>query len=72
MRDSKRNRDVQNGLWTLEEGEGGMIWENDIETYIISYMKQIASLSLMQDPVCLGLTAGYWYTGMTQKDGTER
>ena len=26
-------------IWTLEEGEGGMIWENGIETCIISYMK---------------------------------
>ena len=25
------------GLW--EEGEGGMIWENGTETYIISYVK---------------------------------
>ena len=27
-------------FWTLEgEGEGGMIWENGMETCIISYMK---------------------------------
>ena len=26
-------------FWTLGEGEGGMIWENGIETCIISYMK---------------------------------
>ena len=26
-------------FWTLGEEEGGMIWENDIETCIISYMK---------------------------------
>ena len=26
-------------LWTLGEREGGMIWENGIETCIISYMK---------------------------------
>ena len=37
------------------EGEGGMIWENDIETCIISYMKQIASPSSMHDTGCLGL-----------------
>ena len=36
-------------------GEGGMIWKNDIETCIISYMKQIASPSLMHDTGCLGL-----------------
>ena len=26
-------------FWTLGEGEGGIIWENGIETCIISYMK---------------------------------
>ena len=39
----------------MGEGEGGMIWENGIETYIISYMKQIASPGSMQDTGCLGL-----------------
>ena len=37
------------------EGEGGMIWENGIETCIISYMKQIASPGSMHDTGCLGL-----------------
>ena len=37
------------------EGEGGMIWENGIETCIISYMKRIASPSSMHDTGCLGL-----------------
>ena len=27
-------------FWTVGEGEGGMIWENGIETCIISYRKQ--------------------------------
>ena len=35
--------------------EGGMIWENGIETCIISYMKWIASPGLMHDTGCLGL-----------------
>jgi len=26
-------------FWTLWEREGGMIWENGIKTYIISYKK---------------------------------
>ena len=39
----------------MEEGEGGMIWENGIETCIISCKKQIASLGSMQDTGCLGL-----------------
>ena len=35
--------------------EGGTIWENGIETCIISYKKLIASPHLMQDIGCLGL-----------------
>ena len=40
------------------EGEGGMIWENSIETCILSCKKWIASLCLMQDTACLGLVHG--------------
>ena len=39
----------------MGEGEGGMIWENGIETCILSYMKRIASPGLMQDTGCSGL-----------------
>ena len=39
----------------MGEGEGGMIWENGIETWIISYMKRIASPGSMRDTRCLGL-----------------
>ena len=39
----------------MGEGEGGMIWENGIETCIISYVKRIASPGSMQDTVCSGL-----------------
>ena len=39
----------------MGEGKGGMIWENGIETCIISYMKRIASPGLMHDTGCLGL-----------------
>ena len=39
----------------MGEGEGGMIWENGIETCIISYKKRIASPGSMQDIGCLGL-----------------
>ena len=39
----------------MGEGEGGMIWENGIETCIISCKKQITSLGLMQGAGCLGL-----------------
>ena len=56
MRDSKRDTDVWNGLLDSEgEGEGGMMWENGIETCILSYKKRIGSLGSMQDTGCLGL-----------------
>ena len=41
-------------VW-VGEGEGGMIWENGIETCIRSYMIRIASLGSMHDTGCLGL-----------------
>ena len=56
MRDSKRDTGVQNSLLdSVGEGEGGMIWENGIETCIISYMKRVASPGSMHDTGCLGL-----------------
>ena len=42
-------------FWTLGEGEGGMIWENIIETSILSYVKQITSLGSMHETGCSGL-----------------
>ena len=39
----------------MGEGEGGMIWENGIETGIISYMKRIAGPGSLHDTGCLGL-----------------
>ena len=39
----------------MGEREDGMIWENGIETCIISYKKRITSLGWMQDTGCLGL-----------------
>ena len=40
---------------SVGEGEGGKIWENGIETCIISCMKQVASPGSMHDSGCLGL-----------------
>ena len=37
------------------EGEGGIIWENGIETCMISYMKRITSPGSLHDTGCLGL-----------------
>ena len=66
MQDSKRDTDLQNGLLdSVGEGEGGMIWENGIETCILSCKEQIASLFdtgyRIQD-------AWGWCTGMIQRD----
>ena len=59
MQDSKKDTDVYSGLLDSEgEGEGGMIWENGIETCILSCKKRIASLWSMQDTGCLGLVQG--------------
>ena len=56
MRDTKRDTDVQNSLLdSVGEGEGGMIWENGIETCIISYVKRIVSPGSMHDTGCSGL-----------------
>ena len=55
-RHSKRDTDVKNRLLdSVGEGEGGMIWENNIETCILPYVKQIASLGLMHETGCSGL-----------------
>ena len=35
--------------------ENGIIWENRIETYILSYVKQIAGPGLMHETGCSGL-----------------
>ena len=40
---------------SVGEGEGGMIWENGIETRIIPYMKRVASPGLMHNTECLGV-----------------
>ena len=39
----------------MGEGEGGKIWENGIETCILSYVKRIASPGWMHDTECSGL-----------------
>ena len=39
----------------MGEGEGGMIWENGIETCKLSYVKQIASPGSMHYTGCSGL-----------------
>ena len=39
----------------MGEGKGGMVWENGIETCILSYVKRIASPGSMHETRCSGL-----------------
>ena len=39
----------------MGEDEGGMIWENDTETCILSYVKRISSPGSMHESGCSGL-----------------
>ena len=56
MQDRKRDTDVQKSLLdSVGEGEGEMIWENSIETCILSYVNQIASPGSMHETGCSGL-----------------
>ena len=51
----KRHRCIEQFLDSVGEGEGGMIWENGIETCIISYKKRITSPGSMHDTGASGL-----------------
>ena len=55
MRQQKRHRCIEQSFELCGRGEGGMIWENGIETYILPYVKQISSPGLMHETGCLGL-----------------
>ena len=56
MRESKRDTDIKNRLLdSVGGGEGGMIWENSIETCILLYVKKIASPGSMHETGCSGL-----------------
>ena len=55
MQDRKRDTEVQNSLLgSVRGGEGGMIWENGIETCIIICETDHPS-GLMNETGCLGL-----------------
>ena len=54
-RQQKRHDVKYRLLDSVGEGEGGMIWENSIETCILSYVKQIASPGSMHETGCSGL-----------------
>ena len=54
-RQQKRHRCIEQSFGLCWRGSGGMIWENGIETCIISYVKRIDSPGSMQDTGCFGL-----------------
>ena len=59
MQNRKRDSDVQNRLLdSVGEGEGGMFWENNIETSILSRVKQITSPGGIHETSAQG-----WCTG---------
>ena len=50
MQDSKRDTGVENRLLdSAGESEGGLIWENSIETCILPYVESITSPVLMHE-----------------------
>ena len=68
MWDSKRDTDVLNSLLdSVGEGEGGMLQENLIKTYILSRVKQITSPGWMCET-----SARTWCTWKTQRNRVER
>ena len=67
MQNRKRDTDVWNKLLdSVGEGEGGM-FQNSIETCILSRVKQITSPGWMHETSARG-----WCTGKTQRDWLER
>ena len=60
----------------MGEDEGGLIWENGIETCILSYVKWIANPGLMHDTGCSGLVhlddPEGWYGKEDGRGGQDR
>ena len=54
-RQQQRHGCIEQTLDSMGEGEGGMIWENSIETCILPYVKQTASPDWMHETGCSGL-----------------
>ena len=54
-RQQKRHRCIEQSFGLCGRGRGWDIWENGIETCILSYVKRITSPGLMHDTGCSGL-----------------
>ena len=65
---TEKDTDVQNRLLdSMGEGEGGIFRENNIETCLLSRVKQITSPGWMHET-----SAQAWCTGKTQRNQVER
>ena len=58
-RQQKKHRCIKQSFGLCGEGKGGMIWENSIETCILSHVKWIISPGLMHETGCSGLVKYY-------------
>ena len=72
VRQQKRHRCIEQSFGLCGRGREGMIWENGIETCIISYVKLIGSLGLMYDTGCSGLVHWDDPEGWDGKGGGRR
>ena len=63
----KKRHMYRTDFWTLGEGEGGMFRENNMETCILSRVKQITSPGWMHET-----STRAWCTGKTQRNWVER
>ena len=54
-RQQNRHRCIEQSFGLCGRGSGGMIWENDIKTCIISYMKRVTSPGSKEDTARFGL-----------------
>ena len=67
VRQQKRHRCIEQSFGLVGEGEGRMIWENGIETCILSYVKCITSPGSVHETGRSGLV--HWDT---VRDGMGR
>ena len=71
MQDRKRDTDVQNRLLdSVEEGEGGMFWENSIKTYYLWWNRSPVQVRCMRQvlrPGALGRPRGIGWRGRWER-----
>ena len=55
VRQQKKHICIEQSFGLVGESKGGMIWENSIETCILSYVTQITSPGSMHETGCSGM-----------------